>query len=468
MKVKPIILFLFMFLLSCSASKQAFKEAKEYEDAGLYVEAAEADLKALHKNKKFKDAKVHLRKVAPLAYNELLENGENATAAGQWDQAVDSYAKMDDMLNQCHRYGVSFETINVRERLQQAKGKAAAHHYKNAEELYAAKSWRKAANAYLKAHVHVPNYNLSHEKAIKSFINSGDFWLRKKEHDKALDSYHKVLDIAAGHSGAKKKIARAYFSQGRTLFGSGVYRGALEKFELSLKYNEAQPGIEKWLDKAYKEAVQYVAVFPFLNGTKAQVDGYRIAGDIITQLTHANLKFADFLPQPETLTLLNRANTPASGRVSEGELIQIAEEEGLDSFVWGAVRTIDVRDKPEEMHEYGHEKIIVVQDSSGKDVEETETIYYREYTTERQVTVRLRCRVIDTATGKILFEEKYRQQITDLARWVAYQGSIYDLPEKKRGLLDASRDPRDIPILINEMIFAIVDKISRDLIGFYQ
>lgn len=468
MKTKSIMLFLLVLLLSCSASKQAFKEAKEYEDAGLYVEAAEADLKALRKDKKFKDAKVHLRKVAPLAYDELLKSGENATAAGQWEQAVNVYAKMAELLNGCHRYGVSFETINVRERLQQSQGKAAAFHYGHAEELYAAKSWRKAANAYLKAHKYIPNYNLSHEKAIESFINSGDFWLRKKEYDKALDSYHRALDMAAGHSGAKKKIARAYFSQGRVLFDDGAYRDALIKFEQSKEYNEAQPGIERWLDKAYKEAVQYVAVFPFLNRTKVQVDGYRIAGDIITQMTHATLKFVDLLPQPETLTLINRAEPSASGRVSEGELIKIAEAEGLDSFVWGAVRTIDVRDKPQEMHEYGHDKIIVVQDSSGKDVEETETIYYREYTTERQIVVRLRCRIIETATGKILFEERYREQITDLARWVAYQGSIYDLPEKKRSLLDAARDPRDVPILINEMIFSIVDKISRDVIGFYQ
>ena len=67
MKIQPIILSLMLLLTGCSASKQAFKEAKEYEDAGLYVEAAEADLKALHNDRKFKDAKVHLRKVAPLA-----------------------------------------------------------------------------------------------------------------------------------------------------------------------------------------------------------------------------------------------------------------------------------------------------------------------------------------------------------------------------------------------------------------
>jgi len=468
MKIQPIILFLFLLLLSCSASKQAFKEAKEYEEAGLYVEAAKSDLNALNKDRKFKEAKVHLRKVAPLAYNELLQRAENASEAKNWDQTVDAYAEMNNLLEQFHDHGVTLETINVRERLQQSKAKAAAYHYKNAEELFAAKSWRKAGNAYLKAHEYIPNYNLSHEKAIESFLNSGDFWLKKNEFDKALDSYFRVLDIAAGHSGAQRKIAQAYFSQGRALFESGEYREALAKFEQSKEYNDTQPDIENWLDKAYEAAVQYVAVFPFFNATNVQVDGYRIAGDITTQIFNASLEFLDILPQPETLTLLGRTNAAGIGRVSEGELIRIAEDEGLDSFVWGIVRDIDVRDKPEQMHEYAHDKTIVVKDSLGNDVEQIETIYYREYTVERQVIVRLRCRIIETVTGKILFEETYREQITDLARWVAYQGSIYDLPEDKRNLLDAPRAPRNVPILVNEMIYAIVNKISQDVIRFYR
>ena len=58
-------------LTACSSSKKAYKEAKKLADAGLYVEAAEQDLKALREKPDFKEALIHLREVAPKAYYEL-------------------------------------------------------------------------------------------------------------------------------------------------------------------------------------------------------------------------------------------------------------------------------------------------------------------------------------------------------------------------------------------------------------
>ncbi|MCH9008740.1 hypothetical protein IIA29_12190, partial [candidate division KSB1 bacterium] len=133
----------------CSASKQAHKQAKEYEKAGLYVESAQQDLKALRKDKNFKDARVHLRKVAPLAYQDLLTRAENLTAAENWGQSVIEYRRLDNLLTQFHRYGVVLETANVRALLAAAALSVAGSIAHLRTDIDATASWREAHESRL-------------------------------------------------------------------------------------------------------------------------------------------------------------------------------------------------------------------------------------------------------------------------------------------------------------------------------
>lgn len=455
-------------LAGCSASKQAHKQAKEYEKAGLYVESAQQDLKALRKDKNFKDAKVHLRKVAPLAYQELLTRAENLTAAENWRPSVIEYRRLADLLTQFHRYGVVLETVNVRERLTAAERKAAAYHYEQAESFAARAAWRQAAYAYLDANDFVENYNNSLDQAMQAFIKSGDQLLREKDFAGALDSYAGVLEISPNHEVATKKSAAAHYLYGKQLFTEGQFREALDQFEACLSYIPGYRDAEEWVQRAYDEAVQYVAIFPFLNRSESPIDGYQITSDILLQVTNRDLKFVDFMPHPETVSLLSKLTSNRYGRFSETDLLSLADEEGLDAFVWGTIHDVDARDFQEKFKEYGHDRVVTVQDSTGNDVEQTETIYYREYTRKREVRVRVAFRILATETGRILEQKRYNETINDVANWVAYQGSIYDLPESKRALLDAPRDPRPVPELANQLLASIAHQIAHDVIRFYQ
>ena len=170
----------------------------------------------------------------------------------------------------------------------------------------------------------------------------------------------------------------------------------------------------------------------------------------------------------ETMALMNNVNYGPYGRISESQLREVALEEGLDSFVWGTILDISVADSPENMTEMTHEKEITVKDSMGKDVDTTKTIYYREYSRERNVRVQMEHVILETQTGKILDRHRFTRKISDVAQWIAYQGSIYDLPKKKRALLDAPRNPRPLPALVDEMISGAVDKIGREVVKFYK
>ncbi len=463
------LIFIILFIFSaCSSSKKAYKKAQEFEASGLYVESAEQDLKALREKPDFIEALVHLKSVAPKAYDELINRAENYEAAENWDPAVREYERIQGLLRRFARYGVVFKTVNIKQRLLHTKREAAKYHYSNAEAFFSTKNWQKAGLAYLKAHDSIENYNNSFEKAIQSFLNSGDRWLAEKNFSNALTAYHKVLDIAPNHSKATGKIAESHYQAGKQYFKEERYREALEQFEKTQKIIEEYKDTTDWVQRAFDNAVQYVGVFPFQNLSEYTVDGYFIASGILNRVIHANIRFAEFLSEANMNALLNKLRSKKQNRILEVELLKLANDEGLNSIVWGNVRKVNVKDKPESFTEFKYEKTIAVKDSAGKEVKETEPIFYREYTKSRTVRIYVDYFILESETGKYLYRQRLEEDLNDVAHWIAYQGSIYDLPENKRYLIDAPRNPRPLFTLMNELLDSISNKISREVIRFYE
>lgn len=459
---------LLLFLTGCSASKKAFKQAQEYEAAGLYVEAAEQDLKALQKDSNYKDALVHLKEVAPKAYDELLRRANNLEHANDWEQAVTEYEHLDNLLQKFHAHGVVFQTVDVDRRLNMASQRAAEHQYAVAESQFKNKDWNDAANSYLQAHRYVENYNGSFNKAIQSFLNAGNQLLARKNFRHAIDTFEEILKLAPGHRTATQKIAESHYLLGRQYFDDGRYRAALTEFERAQEIVPEFDDVGEWIDRAYQQAVQYIAVFPFLNQSSVAVDGYLIASELTTRIQHANLEFVDLLPYPEMMMLVDEAGLLRSNALVEAQILQAARDEQLNSFVWGKVRQVTVEDEKPTFVEIEHGKTVTVEDSLGNKVEDTEPIFFREYTQTRRAQVRVELLIIESESGRILEREAFTDHVTDVAKWVAYQGSIYDLPKEKRPLLDAPRDPRPVRVLVDELLSNMCDRMSREVVKFFR
>ncbi len=470
--MKKHLLYLFLFLLSfivgCSSSKKAFKQAGEYEKSGLYVEAAEYDIKALKEKSDYKDARVQLKRVAPLAYAELLKRAENLETAENRDAAVDGYAHLKQFLEDCTKFGIVFETVKVNVRLSRAKRRAAEYHYTHGEKFFKAKQWQKAANAYLKAHHFIDNYNKSFVKAIQSFVNAGDRFLEEENYIKALRMYNKARIIAPGHKMLTNKLANAHYVYGRALFGEGQYRQSLEEFEKANEMNPEFKDVQRWADRAYEKAVRFIAVVPFVNESPSPVDGYFLASEILTAIQHRNLKFVDFMDHAQTVAMTNGIRRGRYGSISETQLLDAAKKEGLNSIIWGKIKNVKVKDRPEKVTEYEYDKIVTVKDSSGKDVEEKEPIFYREHVRKRTVALTVDYVILDCETGKYLDKQRFNDKLVDEAVWIAYQGSIYDLPEDKRPLLDAPRNPQDVRGLLDQMIQKISERIGRQVAQYFK
>ncbi|MFQ5641276.1 MAG: tetratricopeptide repeat protein [bacterium] len=463
----PYFMAAVLLFAACSASKKAFNKAKEYEQAGLYVEATEHDLEALHKKPDFKEARVHLKTVAPKAYDELLTRAQNLEIAENWDQAVREYEHLHRLLRNMQRYGVALKTVNIKQRLSQARRKAAAYHYSHAERFFQKENWQKAALAYIKAHDYVNNYKRSFDKAVQSYLNLGDLRLNNRKFARATEAYREIFELAPGHEKANEKLADSHYRWGQQLYDDGRYRDALKRFEQVSRYVTPYRDAQDWVERSYDAAVQYVAVFPFQNETEFNLDGYLIAQEIVYRAIDANLKFADFLGFAEAVGLLDENRIRRYQPINEARLTHIARQEQLDSFVWGQIRTVVIKDRPQAFKEHQYSKIVVV-DSAGKKIETTEPVYVREYTRSRHVHMTVQVVIIETETGRYLDRQRYQDDLTDEARWIAYQGSIYDLPKAKRALLDAPRNPRPPVVLVNEMLATISKKISRDVVRFYK
>lgn len=461
------VLSALLLLAGCSSSKKAYNKARELEAAGLYVEAVQYDLRALRDNPDFKEARLHLKKVAPRAYEELLERCRRLEAARDWDQAAAEYERLDGLLRGMHRYGVVLETIDVEERLQWVRRQAAQKHFARAERLFQQGHWQKAGNAYLKAHAYVDNYNGALEKALAAYLRLGDERLRAREFKPAIKAYERILEIAPNHPDVRKRLAEAHYRFGRYLFREKRFREALGEFETVRDYVADYKDTPKWIERAYEEAVQFVAVFPFGNRSRQPVDGTRLALDVLTRLSGANLRFVDFLSYPETVSVLRDHRLLRAGLLTESQLLQVARAEDLDAFVWGVIRELRVEEEPASFVEYEHMRTVVV-DSAGHQVERTEPIYFREYRRSRRVHLGLEYWVVEASTSRHLDRGRFARSVDDEARWVAYQGSIYDLPEEKRPLLDAPRDPRATAVLLDELLDRASEAIARDVIRFYR
>jgi tetratricopeptide (TPR) repeat protein len=469
--MKPRILYSLAALLlitSCSGSKKAFKQAQEYEQAGLYVQAVEADLKALRDKPDFTVALSHLKQVAPRAFDELMQRIDNHEAAENWPAAVREYEQTLNLVERMGRHGVVLSTGNLHERLRSAKTEAAASYFAEAEALSNQKRWAEAANLYLRTHDFVPQYKGAFKKAIASLLSAGDHAMSRKDYTQALNMFNNVLEISPRHPETQTRIAETHYRAGRDAFREGHFREALAAFERSDKVVPGHKDAAEWVKRAYDQAVQYVGVFPFENESDLPADGYFIASEILGYAIAANLKFVEFLPEARTTALVNQLLRKGRNRFLEVELLELAKKEGLDSVVWGKIRRVRVKEQPESFVEQEYGKTTVVTDTSGKEVEEVTPIYYREYTRGRKVSMDVEYFIIDTETREILDKQRFRDNLMDEARWIAYQGSIYDLPEDKRALLDTPRDPRPPEALIDELLALTARKIGRQVTRVYK
>jgi tetratricopeptide (TPR) repeat protein len=456
-------------LLSACAHKKAYKAAVKYEKSGRYADAARKDLEALDKKPDYEDALMHLRQIALLAYQELLNQAETFESSSQWVEAVYSYDDLETILRRLQRHNVVLQTIDVPSRMAQAREKGAAYYYGNAERHLGAGEYEPAIEQYKKVTVVAGQYRDTKEKLWQAYTGLGDRELKSQQFQPAISDYEQALTYATNVETTKRQIAEAYYRWAEQLEANRNYREAMAKFEQVLAVVPDYEDAARRAQQAYEKAVRRVAILPFRNRSEYGGQyGYLLTEELITKCINANLKFAVFIDRTNLDRIFDEHKLAQAGAVDEGKAVEIGKLEGLHSFVTGTITQISVVTTRPEFVENTHEKVYTVTDTAGQKIEKREPIYYREYTSQRTVQVAASYQIVDVETGRYLGGESFSEKTADTAQWIRYQGSVRDLPKDKQKLLDASGEPKSADLMINDVVRLIADKMSTNVLRFYR
>gem|GEM_PF-1259997 len=463
-------LVLLPLLVASCAHKRAYKRAVAFEEEGRFVEAAEQDLRALDRKPAYEDAKNHLKTVAPKAYGELLSRCEDLQSGSRWIEAIETYQYMEELLAHIRNHDVVFETIDVPGRLAWARQQGRDHHYSTAERFYQEGEYARAIEEYRKVTAIAGYYLDTRERLWSSHIELGNRRLEEGEFQTAIEIYYRpALDFATDVETTNALIAEAYYRWADRLASEGDHRGAYETFGRALEIIPDYRDAVQRQEESFEEALQRVAILPFQNSTPygGQYSGL-LTNQLINKCINAGLTYVVFVSRAHLDRIIQEYELTVAGAVDPATAMEIGQLEGINFFITGNLTQISEQTTSPSFVERTHNKTVTALDSTGKEIKKTETIFYREYTSRRTIQLGASYQIVDVETGRYIRGEDFSESIVDEARWVRYQGSIYDLPEDKRGLLDAATEPRSADMLINDGIRIIADKMSQKIIRYYR
>lgn len=457
-------------LASGCAHKRAYKRALAFAEEGNFVESAEQDLRALDKKPEYDDAKDHLKIVAPKAYQELLDRSQGLQSLSRWIEAIETYQYMESLVARFYDNNIVLQTISIPDRIAWARQEGRDYHYSSAERLFQSSEYLQAIEQYHKVIAIVGHYLDTREKLWRSNIELGNQLQSARQYESALNRFFRpALEFEINIDETNRLIAETYYRWADQLVSEGNHRGAYETFGRALEVIPDYRDAAERQDEAFEEALMRVAVLPFRNSTPFGGQYSNLLTDqVINRCINANLQYVVFATRSHLDRIIQEYELTVAGAVDPSTAVEIGKLEGIHYFITGNLTQISEQTTSPSFVERTLNKVITVRDSTGKEVKVTEKRFYREYTSRRTVQLGASYQIVDAETGRYIRSEDFSESIVDETRWIRYQGSINDLPESKRGFLDASTEPKSADMLINDGIRIIAEKMSQKIIRYYR
>ena len=462
------MLLIILIGLGC-AHKKAYKKALEFEKAGRYVAAAEKDLEALDKKSDFTDAQVHLEQIAPRAYKELLNKGDNEERSNQWVNAIGTWKHMDQLITRFRQRNIILQTIDIQSRLSRAVNTGRDYNYNIAQNYFTSRDYLSAVDYYKKVYLISGDYLGTKDKIWASYIKLGDAELQLKSYPQAVNYYQSSLEYARDVTKTNQFIAEAHYQWAASYESEGHYREATETFEKVLRIVPDYRDASVRRNQVYEKALQRIAIMPFRNGTRFG-DQYSnlLTEELINDCINANLKYVVFMTRSNLDQIMEEYKLAMSGVVDVSKASEIGKLEGIHFFITGNVTQISEQTTRPSFAEKSHDKSYTEKDSAGNTITKTQTIYYREYKSQRNVQIAASYQIVEVETGRYIGGDNLKENIVDEANWVRYQGSIYDLPKDKQKLVDGETEPKSADILISDGMRSIAKKVSNQILEKFK
>ncbi len=268
-------LTLLIGLTGCPANR-AFREGRDFDEAGSEFRAAGKYLDALEINENHKNAQAALLVVAESAYGEKLAQAESAERSRDFPAALKHYRGLRKFLDALDARGaLTFTTGNVGAKVDEMENSAAEAQYLEGEEAVRQRFFDRAIGAYEAALAYKAPYKDASAKIGASYYGWAEDQLKGRLYREAALHFRNAAEHRVGAPpDAGVRSGAVYAALGRHFIGVDRCRQAvldLREAEKSLGGAVVRPDLER----AETCAVTPVAVSPSKTRRADRSPGWR-------------------------------------------------------------------------------------------------------------------------------------------------------------------------------------------------
>jgi len=225
-KIHYIFLLLSVIAFSSCKSKRLVNKATKFDDAGLYMDAAQLYYQSLAANQNNIDAKLGLQRTGQLVYEDKIKLFKTQYTNGNTKDAVYAYLDADKYYNKVSALGIKL--IGQEEQLT---------YFEEVKDKYLAELYQSARQAL----------------SLEEFVQSEN-------------QFSEILSIDANYKDAKSQwIVAKYepiFRRGNTLFNTQLFRSAYFDFDIINKGTKGYKNSIEMQQAALDNARLTIAILP--------------------------------------------------------------------------------------------------------------------------------------------------------------------------------------------------------------
>jgi len=443
-----LMLLVTLLVVASCASKRYARKAKEFEEAGLFEDAAEYYYKSVSRNEKNVEAKLGLR-----------ENGqkvlENKLSAFNTSHKNSNHKEAVYTFREAERYYEEINGVGVELSFPQKYH----NYYDESEKIYLEKRYAEGVNELER-----DNY----DKSRQIFEEIG-----------SIDPSYKDVD-------EKFRVARyqPLYEKGNDQLENGLFRSAYYTFDEVIEgagnYKQAIDLRSEALDKATITIL--VPGFYSLNFRNRNNEA------TLTQKLKGALSKIDnpFIKVKDASGIAADIFKRASGQINN----EAASLAGVDAVLKGRIVRLDGNEgETEESKEKGYlRKEITKENEQGEKIMEYEyyKTEYREYRKKNSASLEVSYQLISTDNGEVMVTDHFRINESDQVHYASYKGDedqlvpgywvdrdkdnprdvIRDDEEEVHGLrklLDADEEPETVSELKSALYGQAVDQMVEKI-----
>ncbi len=392
-KKLAVICLSLLFLVSC-ASKRYAKKGAEFENAGLFENAAEMYYLSVVKNPKNIEAQVGLKKNGQRTLNKKLNDFMAFYNTDDIKDAVYKYLEAVDFYDKVTKVGVQLEfPKNYNENYLEVKA------------IYLEKRYNEA-------------YTL----------------LEQEKFPESETIFNEILKIEPGYQKASELRNTAQFEpiyrNGKELLNIKKYRGSYYKFQEILTKVPNYKDSKELSDLALSNALITIAIVDFKNNTRQKGIELQIQSKIEKKIAELKSPFIKIVDRSHTEKITNEQLLTLEGKVDGPNSSKAGLMLGVKALLVGEI--INYKTSAGELQKNekkGYIKETIKPAEGSQDpvkYKYHKTVYY-EFNQERTVLWEIQFKLISTETGEILTSDAFSFSTSDKINYATYEGNKTNL-----------------------------------------